>query len=120
MYKFSLCKNNSKYHNRKTILDGIEFDSVKEAERYSILKLLLKCGEICDLKLQPKFILQEAFNKNGKHFKAITYSADFQYFDKKKNMTIVEDVKGVGTDVFKLKLKLFEYKFPDLELTLIK
>lgn len=113
-------KSNSKYNNKKTVLDNIKFDSQKEAERYSVLKLLLRCGEISDLKLQPEFILQKAFKKNGKNFRAITYSADFQYFDKKKNKIIIEDVKGMETEVFKLKRKIFEYKFPDFELTLIK
>ena len=109
----------NKYNNKKIILDDIIFDSQKEAKRYAVLKILLRGGEIEDLKLQPEFILQESFVKNGKKFRPITYKADFQYYSVKENKIVVEDVKGIETEVFKIKRKLFEHKFPDFELTLI-
>lgn len=93
------------------------FDSIAESKRYKELKLLLKAGEISDLKLQPRFLLQGSFKKNGKTFRKIEYIADFQYIENGK--TIVEDVKGIQTDVFKLKHKIFEKVYPDLELRII-
>ena len=68
------------------------------------------------MQLQPRFLLQESFKKNGKTFRKIEYIADFMYEEDGK--VIVEDVKGMKTDVFKLKRKLFEYKYPDLTLKL--
>ena len=107
----------NKYHNRKVQIDRYVFDSVKEGQRYRELALLEKAGEISELELQPKFLLQESFRKNGKTFMKIEYIADFKYTENGK--TIIEDVKGIKTDVFKLKQKLFEYKYKDLELRII-
>ena len=108
----------SKYKNKKIQVDMYVFDSIAESRRYKELKLLERAGEITDLKLQPKFLLQESFKKNGKTFRKIEYIADFQYIE--NNKIIVEDVKGMQTDVFKIKHKLFEKKYPDLELRIIK
>ena len=69
----------NKYFNKKTVVDGIQFDSKLEANRYCELKLLEKSGEIKDLKLQPKFLLQESFKKNGKTYRKVEYIADFTY-----------------------------------------
>lgn len=104
----------SKYHSKKTVVDGIEFMSKKEAERYCELKLLEKAGKIKDLRLQYQFELQPYFKKNGKTYRAITYIADFTYFDNKRMKNVVEDVKGYRTKEYRLKKKLFEYKFPYL------
>ena len=106
----------NKYGNVKTKLDGITFDSKLEANRYAELKLLERAGEIQQLKLQPKFTLQDAFEKNGKKYRAIVYIADFMYFDNSKRKWIVEDTKGMKTDVYELKKKLFEYKFKNYEI----
>lgn len=95
------------------------FDSVLEAKRYKQLALLEKAGEIKNLQLQVKFELQEAFSKNKKHFRAITYIADFMYFDNRSRQIVVEDTKGMKTDVFKIKQKLFEYRYPNLELRIV-
>lgn len=103
----------SKYGNRKTIIDGITFDSKKESERYLILKDMLKYKEIEDLQLQPKFLLQDSFKYNGKTEKKIYYIADFSY--KREGKLVVEDVKGKRTDVYKLKRKLFLYKYKDID-----
>ena len=109
----------NKYRNRKTIVDGIKFDSKAEANRYIELKMLEKAGYIKQLKLQPKFTLQESYKSNkGQTVRAITYKADFTYFQDGKN--VVEDVKGMETKEFKLKKKLFEYKYPNLDFRLIK
>lgn len=103
-----------KYHNKNITIDGIKFDSKKEARRYTELKWLEKAKEITDLKLQVPFELQPKFNKNGKTYRAIQYIADFVYFDIKQDKYIVEDTKGFKTDVYMLKKKIFEYKYPHL------
>lgn len=108
----------SKYKNEKVTLDGYTFDSKLEAERYSQLKLLLRAKEITNLTLQPEYVLIPSFKKHGKTYRQLTYIADFSYTNKNGN-TIVEDVKGMQTDVFKIKYKLFEYFFPELELHIL-
>ena len=108
----------NKYRNKKVIVDGEEFDSKKEGNRYKELKLLLKVGKISNLELQPRFLLQDGFKKNGRTFRKIEYIADFKYIENGK--TIVEDVKGMQTDVFKIKHKIFEKVYPNLELRIIK
>ena len=69
----------NKYRNCPMVLDGIAFDSKREAERYSELRILLKAGLIKDLVLQPAFELQGKFRCRGKNYPAVTYRADFQY-----------------------------------------
>ena len=107
----------NKYRNKKVQIDRYVFDSIKEGQRYRELAILERAGKISSLELQPKFLLQESFRKNGKTYRKIEYVADFQYIENGK--TIVEDVKGMQTDVFKLKHKLFEKKYPNLELKII-
>ena len=108
----------NKYKNKKVQIDMYVFDSIAESRRYKELALLEKAGEIENLQLQPKFLLQDSFKKNGKTYRKIDYIADFMYEEKGK--VIVEDVKGKETEVFKLKHKLFEKKYPGLELRIIK
>lgn len=105
-----------KYGNKKTVVDGIKFDSKLEANRYRELKLLEKAGAIKGLELQPKFRLIPTFRKNGKTYRGITYIADFAYYDENERY-IVEDVKGYKTKEYQIKRKLFEYTFPDYTLT---
>ena len=106
----------SKYKNKKIEVDGIKFDSKKEALRYQELKLLERAGLIKDLQLQKPFELQPAFRKNGTSYRAITYKADFVYLDLRTNKIVVEDTKGMRTEAYKIKRKLFEYTHPDLEI----
>ena len=93
------------------------FDSILEAKRYKELKILERNGEIKNLELQPHFLLQENFKKNGKAYRKIEYIADFKY--EENGQVIVEDVKGKETEVFKLKRKMFEYNYPNLSLKII-
>ena len=90
----------SKYKNVKTTLDGIAFDSKKEGARYGELMWLAKAGAIQDLRLQVPF---ELIPKQAGE-RAVRYIADFVYTENGK--MIVEDVKGVRTDVYKIKKKL--------------
>jgi hypothetical protein len=91
----------SKYGNKKTVIDGIEFDSAKEAGRYVELRYLLLAGEIKCLERQVEFGLEV----NGE--KVASYFADFVYWQEGK--MIVEDVKSRFTGkmaVYRLKKKL--------------
>ena len=99
----------SKYYSVKTTIDGIPFDSKKEANRYCELKLLERAGEISGLELQPTFELQPKYKINGRNVRSLTYRADFAYLE--KGQRVVEDVKGFRTEVYRLKKKLFEYKY---------
>lgn len=107
----------NKYRNKKIQIDRYVFDSIAEGQRYRELVLLERAGKISNIELQPRFLLQEGFRKNGKTYRKIEYVADFKYTENGK--TIVEDVKGIQTDVFKLKHKLFEKRYPELELKII-
>lgn len=110
----------NKYNAKKATVDGHTFDSKREAERYCELKLFLKAELIRNLELQPRFLLQDKFkDKTGTTHRKIEYVADFMYVDKDEKK-IVEDVKGVMTDVYKLKKKLFlkiyddQYEFKEI------
>lgn len=99
----------SKYHANRTEVDGITFDSCKEADYYARLKLLERAGIIKDLKLQPRFLLQDSFKHKGKTIRKIEYVADFMFNENGKK--VVVDVKGMETQVYKLKRKLFLKKY---------
>lgn len=115
----------SKYHNRKVIVDGIKFDSQKESERYAELKLLEQAGKIQDLQLQVPFELipmqrePDSIGSRGGVIRGrilereCRYYADFVYFDRELNVTVVEDVKGqhkrLPEYVIKRKLMLWRY-----------
>ncbi len=94
-----------KYGNRKTVYEGITFDSQKEARRYRELRLLQKVGQIAELKLQVPYILIPAGNGE----RAVKYIADFTYIENGKQ--IVEDVKGYKTRDYILKRKMFKYLY---------
>ncbi len=108
----------SKYGNRKTVVDNITFDSAAEAKYYVQLKWLKQAKQIKEFKLQPKFLLQEAFKKNGKTFRKIEYKADFKVYRTDGTIEIV-DIKGAITKEFAIKRKLFERKYLD-SLTVLK
>lgn len=106
--------NYSKYNNKKVKYKGIVFDSVKERNYYMYLEGLLQAGEITDLQLQVKYELQPRFKAvNGKTIRPITYIADFVYKNK-DGKTVIVDVKGFRTDVYKLKKKIMLYKGYDI------
>ena len=108
----------TKYNNKKTIVDGITFDSKDESLYYEALKDMKIKGLIKDFRLQPKFILQESFEKDNKKYRAINYIADFRVINNDGSFYVV-DIKGMLTTEFKIKMKLFNYKYPDIELKLI-
>lgn len=96
----------SKYRNKKVIIDGITFDSKKEGEKYRQLKQLEQAGQITDLTLQPVFELAPTVTINGKKKRSLRYIADFQYIENGKE--IVMDVKGMLTEIYKIKRHLMK------------
>lgn len=102
----------SKYHNRKT--KG--FDSAKEWRRNQELEALQRAGEISELNRQVPFVLMPSYTiadettrQGFRTVREIRYIADFTY-RLKDGTRIIEDVKGMQTDVFKIKRKLLERK----------
>ena len=100
----------NKYHNRKVIVDGLKFDSIKEAKRWRELCLLYRAGEIGEVERQVEFVLiptQRTRTPDGKTKteRAVKYRADFVYLDK-NGRQVVEDVKGVRTKEYIIKRKL--------------
>tara|TARA_R110000764_G_scaffold232931_1_gene325582 strand:+ start:318 stop:701 length:384 start_codon:yes stop_codon:yes gene_type:complete len=100
----------SKFKNKKVVLDGHKFDSQAEAKHYWFtLKPQFEAGEITHLELQPRIRCEI----NG--YKICDYLADFRYINKHvegrngaTGCTVIEDVKGYKTDVYRLKKKLVE------------
>lgn len=114
----------SKYGAKKCIVNGITFDSRKEARRYQELLLLVRAGVIQDLQRQVKFVLipsqyetYERYGKNGNRLQDGTrlverecaYIADFVYTEGEK--LVVEDVKGLRTKDYIIKRKLMLHKY---------
>lgn len=102
-------RQTGKYHARRTTVDGITFDSRKEAARYVELKDMEEKGLIRDLRRQVRYELVPAFDVDGHHYRPVFYVADFVYTEDGKE--VVEDVKGMRTDVYKIKRKLFSHRY---------
>lgn len=107
-----------KYGNKKVEIDGYKFDSKAEGRYYNHLQLLKKAGEIKDFTMQPKFRVMDGFKKHGKTHRAINYIADFEVIHNDNEIEVV-DVKGMITQVFRIKEKMFHNKYPH-KLTLVK
>ena len=107
----------SKYHAKPTVVDGIRFDSKREAARYAELKLLEQAGEIQHLKAHPRYEIVEGYFIGEEWVRPVYYEGDFEYFD--GDHFVTEDVKGVETAVFRLKKKLFQKRYPQ-ELRIVK
>lgn len=107
----SINQKQNKYKNTKVEYKGIKFDSIKEMKHYQLLEYLQKIGEIKELKLQVPYELIPKYKINNKTIRKCVYVADFVYFDTKDNKVHVIDTKGFRTDTYKLKKKLFEYKY---------
>lgn len=98
-----------KYHNQPTKVQGIRFDSKKEARRYTELMALQRAGKIRGLKLQPQFTLQESYiTESGERVRAIRYVADFAYeraMGDARWVPVVEDVKSRATRTAQYEIK---------------
>ncbi len=100
-----------KYHAKKIEWNGETFDSKKEFSRYQELLLLQRARKISGLERQVKIpLLPSQKDENGKVIeRAVTYIADFVYFDIERNKTVVEDTKGFKTPDYILKRKMMLY-----------
>ena len=127
-------KKPNKYRNVETVVDGIRFQSIKEARRFQYLKLAQEMGVIEDLRLQVDFTLQEGYKTvKGERIRAIRYVADFTYKTKSAGYDhshlleagdleywrslwpgamVIEDTKSRGTRTkeYKIKRKLMADK----------
>lgn len=99
----------NKFHAKKVMLDGIEFDSRREANRYAELKQMERAGLICDLRLQEEFELIPKFGKE----RAAKYHCDFSYTDTETGEKIVEDVKSRATRTkdYILRRKIMNWRY---------
>lgn len=132
-------KNNSgKINHKRTEIDGITFDSKLESQYYKYLKELKLKGVVKEFELQPEFLLQEKFiivngekvlgsdpnfekikrKYKAKTIAAISYIADFKVIYSNGEIRYV-DTKGQETADFKIKKKMFAYKYPNLILDII-
>lgn len=102
-----LTAKTSKFHARKTTVDGIEFDSAKEAKRYTRLRAMEEEGKIHGLRLQVPFELVPSFECDGLKYRGMKYVADFVYY--RDGKVVVEDCKGFKTPEYKMKKKLMAY-----------
>ncbi|MNC04218.1 hypothetical protein D3C75_516520 [compost metagenome] len=89
---------------------GIRFDSIAEGEYYQFLLQQRKYGEIKDFECHPKFVLQEK--------PKVTYIADFLVTELDGSQRVV-DIKGVETSTFRVKLKLFQAKYPTMRIDIL-
>ena len=138
----------TKYHNQPVVIDNIKFASRSESLRYLELKLLLQTKKIARFELQPRYLLQPAFRKcpacchiqphitgsqkkqdiychecgeKTRVIQGIEYVADFLVI-LPDGTEKIEDVKGASnfqTDIFRLKQKLFEARFPDKTIEIV-
>lgn len=106
-------KRRSKYGATPTTVDGIRFDSAKEAKRYGELKLLWELSLITDLELQPEFVLWAHPNGEthaGAGIPVGKYRADFRYYTPDGEI-VIEDVKGMRTPLYRLKKRIVEAQY---------
>lgn len=101
----------TKYGAKKTMLNGVHFDSRAEATRWSLLLLDQAAGKITHLERQVPFKL---YGRGGTEICKLV--VDYVYFENGKR--VCEDSKGVRTKDFRLKQKLFEDNYPGVELRL--
>ena len=97
----------SKYHAHKVTVDGITFDSKKEARRWSELKLMESAGIITNLQRQVTFQLLPSQKGEGRTERPANYVADFVY--QENGQTVVEDTKGMKTKEYIIKRKLMRF-----------
>lgn len=119
-----------KYRNEPVRVDGYAFDSEAEARRWRNLRLLEVAGQIAGLKVHPVYEVFAAFHDSqGRRVRAITWEADFAYAEAGRR--VVEDVKSRGrrkgkrwvggtcTEAWRIKVKLFKARYPDVEVRVV-
>ena len=115
----------SKYHAYKAVIDGIQFDSLNESRYYVFIKRVrdnqqeTEHGKLLSFEMQVPYTIVPSYIKKGHRIRKMEYLADFvlRYEDGTER---VIDVKGVETDVFKLKKKFVEYVYPEVTIECLK
>lgn len=109
-----------KFNNKKTEIDGILFDSQLESKYYEYLLALRGRGIVLEIETQPVFLLLPSFRKDKRTIRKIVYKADFRvtYSDGRQEIVDVK-TQATMTKEFRIKWKLFDYYYPDLELKLL-
>ena len=110
----------SKYGAKKVTIDGITFDSKAEGRYYEHLQKLKKSGLVEDFSMQKQFTLLDRFAhpQTGRIVRAITYKADFEVLYADGRIEVV-DIKGFLTPEFKIKAKMFMFRY-QIPLVLLK
>lgn len=102
-----------KYNAVKKTVDGVTFDSAGEARAGSLLMLWEKAGAISNLERQPRYTLMDGYvDPVGRKVRPMAYVPDFRFT--RDGQTVVVDFKGMRTEAYKLKAKLFRQRYPDL------
>ena len=110
----------NKYNAKKVEIDGIVFDSRAEGMFYEHLLELMHDGVVESFEMQKPYTLLDKFPhpKTGKTIRAIKYVPDFEVIYTDGRVEVV-DVKGMQTDIFKMKCKLFMFRY-QIPLVLVK
>lgn len=108
------CEPVMKYGNKITEVNGIAFDSKKEAAYYEDLLWRQRTGAVKSIELQPEFVLQPAYEVAGKKIRPIIYKADFKVTEADGHIYYV-DTKGMRTQVYLIKKKMLLYRYPDID-----
>lgn len=119
----------SKFGAVPTTIDGLRFDSKREAARYHVLKVRMQAGDVRRLRCQPRYALCPLIIEHGdirdinagtnspRRHPVSEYVADFEYEESDRGyggvtwQLVVEDAKGVRTDIYKLKKRWFEAQY---------
>jgi len=109
----------NKFNNKKTIYNGIKYDSKREAEKAMELDMLKNGGEVLDWTPHPRYLLIPRYlNKDGKVVRPCYYIPDF-WVKYKSGAEAVIDIKGFETPEFKLKAKMFNYRYREKNLEFV-
>ena len=97
-------------------IDGIVFDSKAESRRYQELRLMERAGVVSGIELQAEYVLVPPYTRqDGTKSRGVRYLADFRYVETSTGRTVVEDVKGVATEAYRIKRTMLGWRFPDLD-----
>lgn len=119
---FWMKKKGNKFGAMKTTVDGIVFHSKREAEYYGQLKMMKRAGKISSFERQISFPLYAMWGGNtpDESRKIGNHIVDFVVVDIMSGQKEVHEVKGMETDVWKLKKKIFEANYPHIPYKVIK